>query len=64
VDALAQRGDEGRGYRRYATGNWKQMLIRGFPNGETRQGSCPVIPKGKRTEGSETSQYLEEKKTK
>jgi len=38
VDALAQGGDEGRGYRRNASGSWKQALIRGFPNGVTRPG--------------------------
>ena len=64
VDALAQRGDEGRGYRRYASGSWKQALIRGFPNGATHPESCRDIPQGKRTQGSETSQYLEEKKSK
>ena len=64
VDALALRGEEGRDYRRYATGSWKQALIRGSPNGETRQGSCPVIPKGRQTRGIETSKYPEEKKSK
>eukprot|EP00825_Cyclidium_porcatum_P007042 TRINITY_DN1351_c1_g2_i4.p2 TRINITY_DN1351_c1_g2~~TRINITY_DN1351_c1_g2_i4.p2 ORF type:complete len:105 (-),score=24.87 TRINITY_DN1351_c1_g2_i4:431-745(-) len=46
VDALAQRGDEGRDYQRYASGSWKQVLIRGFPNGVTRQGQCLVTRKG------------------
>ena len=45
VDALAPRGDEGRVYRRYATGSWNKALIRGFPNGETQQGACPAIRK-------------------
>ncbi len=35
VDALALRGDEGRGTLRYALGSREQALIRGFPNGET-----------------------------
>ena len=35
VDALAQRGDEGRGYQRYTTVRWKQPNTRGFPNGAT-----------------------------
>ena len=35
VDTLAHSGDEGRSYRRYATGSWKHTLIRGFPNGAT-----------------------------
>ena len=36
VDALASRGDEGRGTLRKATGSREQALIRGYPNGETR----------------------------
>jgi hypothetical protein len=37
----------------------------GWPNGETRRVARPVItPQGvKRTEGTETSQYLEEEKS-
>jgi hypothetical protein len=42
VDALAPRADEGRGRLRKASGSREQTLIRGCPNGETRQGSCPV----------------------
>jgi len=38
-------------------------MIRGCPNGETRRGSYLVIPQGKPTQGSETSQYLEEEKS-
>ena len=40
-------------------------MILGWPNGETRQDASPVIPSqdGKRTEGTETSQYLEEEKS-
>lgn len=34
-DALAQRGDEGRGTLRKATGRCEQPLIRRCPNGET-----------------------------
>jgi hypothetical protein len=44
VDALAPRADEGRGRLRKASGSREQTLIRGCPNGETRQGSCPVTP--------------------
>lgn len=62
MDALAQRGEEGRGNRRNVAGSRKQALIRGYPNGETRQGSCPVTQQWERTQGSETSQYLEEEK--
>ena len=36
VDALAPRGDEGRGTLRKAAGSCEQALIRGSPNGETR----------------------------
>ena len=36
VDALALRGEEGRGTLRKATGSCEQALIRGYPNGETR----------------------------
>ena len=35
ADALAQRGDEGRGELRKAPESCKQALTRGFPNGET-----------------------------
>ena len=34
-DTLAFRSDEGRGYRRYASGSWKQAMIRRFPNEAT-----------------------------
>ena len=36
VDALALVGDEGRGKLRKGSGNCKQVLIRAYPNGETR----------------------------
>jgi hypothetical protein len=42
VDALASRGDEGRGTLRKASGRWEQPLIRRCPNGETRP--ARVIP--------------------
>ena len=43
-------------------------MIRGFPNGETHVGKTHVRPDEsivghERTQGSEPSQYLEEKKT-
>jgi len=46
----------------------KQALTRGFPNGETRYGKTVVrsgesIAGYEQTQGSEPSQYLEEKKT-
>ena len=57
------RGEERRGKLRKASGSCKQAEIRGCPNGETRQGSYPVIPRGKPTRGTETSKYLEEEKS-
>ena len=34
-DTLAFKSDEGRGYRRNASGSWKQTIIRRSPNEET-----------------------------
>ena len=42
VDALALGADEGRSDLRKATGSRKQAMIRGCPNGETRQDSYSV----------------------
>jgi hypothetical protein len=39
VDALAVRGDEGRGSLRKVSGSWQQALIREYPNGETHRAS-------------------------
>ena len=68
VDALVETAEEGRGQRRNAPGSCKQAVIRGSPNRETGQESCPVTgepihnsPEG--TGGTETSKYPEEKKT-
>jgi hypothetical protein len=68
VDALAQEGEEGRGKLRKASGSRKQASIRGYPNGGTRPGKTwsrlsEQIGQHERTQGSEPSQYLEEKKT-
>src|SRR5689334_11361078 len=63
VDALARTGDEGRGKLRKASGSCKRALIRGCPNGETQQRSYSVTPAGEPTQGTETSQYLEEEKS-
>ena len=63
VDALARTGDEGRGKLRKASGSCKRAMIRGCPNGETQWESYPTIPRGKPTQGTETSQYLEEEKS-
>ena len=35
MDTLVFRSDEGRGYQRNVSGNWKQVLIRKYPNKET-----------------------------
>ena len=40
---MALRADEGRGKLRKATGNRKQVLIRGCPNGETHHPSWDGI---------------------
>ncbi len=45
-----------------ATGNCKQVLIRGYPNGETRPSSWMVTRK-EGTWGTETSKYPEEDKS-
>ena len=41
-DALALRGDEGRGTLRKAVGRCEQPLIRGYPNGETHR-MCGIL---------------------
>ena len=43
VDALAVRGDEGRGILRKAMGSWKRALIHRCPNGGTRLYVSTVI---------------------
>ncbi len=63
-DTLAFRSDEGRGYQRNASGSWKQATIRRSPNEETSILLIESINKKERTQGTETSQYLEEKKVK
>jgi hypothetical protein len=67
VDALAQRGEEGRGQLRKASGSCKRATIRGYPNGGTRSGKpapsrAEFIGSEKQTQGSEPSQYLKEEK--
>ena len=54
VDALALGGDEGRGKLRKAAGIGKHELIRGCPNGETRQVEDLSLER-ERTPGTETS---------
>ena len=36
-DTLVFRSEEGRGYQRYTSGNWTQVMIRRIPNKETLQ---------------------------
>ena len=48
---------------RKATGIRKQDLIRGYPNGETRQEKCLTLCVNRElTHRTETSKYVEEKK--
>ncbi len=58
------RGDERRTRLRKASGNCQEILIRRCLNGATQYIEIYIIPTGRRTKGSETSQYLEEKKSK
>ena len=62
VDAQTIRGDEGRTRLRKATGNCQEVLIRRYPNGTTWH-IMYVTASAERTQGSETSQYLKEKKS-
>ena len=64
-DAWAHGGEEGRGKLREARGSGTHAVIPRWPNGATRLVATPVIPAqaGKRTQGTETSQYLEEEKS-
>ena len=68
MDALAPEDDEGRGKLRKASGNRKQVLIRGCPNGETQRDELTLRPAEyigwyESTQGSEPSQYLVENKS-
>jgi hypothetical protein len=67
VDALAYSGDEGRAKLRKAAGSCKEALIRGYPNGATHPDISVLgyLPsnRGRRTRGTETSKYPEDKKT-
>jgi hypothetical protein len=62
-NAWAHGGDEGRDKLRKAGGSGTYTVIPGWPNGATRPGAILVTPKGERTRGTETSQYLEEEKS-
>ena len=65
---MAQAGEEGRGKLRKAAVRSKHPLTRRSPNGGTHMSKTHVslpeyIGQEKQTQGSEPSQYLEEKKT-
>ena len=62
-EAWAHGGEEGRGKLREARGSGTHAVIPRWPNGATRPPVMAVIPQGKRTQGTETSQYLEEEKS-
>src|SRR3954470_6103720 len=64
VDALAPRGDEGRGTLRKARGSREQALSPGSPNGATHPARGirrRIHRRRRRTRGTETSQYPEER---
>ena len=64
ANALALGDDEGRGKLRKAMGSCKQALIHRCPNGETPHIlKRYVIAQAKKTQGTETSKYLEEERT-
>jgi hypothetical protein len=64
-DAWAHGGEEGRGKLREARGSGTHAVIPRWPNGATRRVARPVIrfSDRRRTQGTETSQYLEEEKS-
>ena len=62
-NALALRGDEGRGKLRKATVSCTRTLTRRFPNGATQHVE-DMLSLRRRTRGTETSKYPEEEKTK
>src|SRR4051794_27243408 len=64
VDALGPRGDEGRGTLRKARGSREQALSPGSPNGATHPARGirrRIHRRRRRTRGTETSQYPEER---
>ena len=62
-NAQALRGDEGRDKLRKVAGIGTYELIRKYPNGETHYIE-DIVSVRRQTQGTETSKYLEEKKTK
>jgi len=66
VDALAITGDEGRASLRKASGSWQRSFDPGMSewgNPPARVTTAEYIGCRWRTEGTETSKYLEEKKS-
>jgi hypothetical protein len=61
---LALRGEEGRDKLRKAAGIGKYESIRRYPNGATLPRKRKSRVTGRRTWGTETSKYPQEKKTK
>ena len=62
-NAQALRGEEGRDKLRKVAGIGTYKLIRKYPNGETHYIE-DIVSARRQTQGTETSKYLEEKKTK
>ena len=65
MNALALEGEEGRDYLRKAMGSWMWATIRRYPNGATQHVLHVILMRAHKwgeTQGSETSQYLKEKK--
>ena len=62
-NAQALRGEEGRDKLRKAAGIGTYESIRRYPNGATQHVE-DMLSARRRTQGTETSKYLEEKKTK
>ena len=66
MNALALRGEGGRSKLRKDTGSCEQALIRICPKGETHRAiwiATEIDTVEKRTQGTETSKYLQERKS-
>ena len=69
MDALELSDEEGRGKLRYAAGRGKHPMIRRLPNGVTHiafnamYNEVNKIASLRKTQGTEPSKYLEEKKS-
>ena len=67
MDALASRSDERRGSLRYAPGSWQTSIDPeisecGNASGAIQSPAVECIDGMERTQGTETSKYLQEKK--